>query len=60
MGPIYITSTNYPFINKIYEFMTKVFQYKYHRSGHCPSSCILSKTYNGCSYLTGNTLRLRY
>jgi hypothetical protein len=38
-----------------------VYWYNSNSSGHYPSSCLLIKAHDGyCSYLTGNTLRLRY
>jgi hypothetical protein len=31
-------------VNAIYRFVTMVYQYNYHNSGHYPSSCLLFKT----------------
>jgi hypothetical protein len=52
-------------VSKAYRFVTIVYQYDYHNSGHYPSSCLLFKTQLNSTlyvwpYLTRNTLRLHY
>jgi hypothetical protein len=42
-------------VNAIYRFVTMVYWYNYHNSGHYPSSCVLFKT-----QLNSVGLRLRY
>jgi hypothetical protein len=41
---LFIILTNQLCVSKIYRFVTIVYEYNYHTSGHYPSSCLLFKT----------------